>query len=485
MKNKYLVRVIAFALVTIMILTYVSNLLQSKWTVGVSETYVIDDMYELKENTIDVCILGSSQFVYGISSMQLLEEYGISAFSCCTASQPMICTYFYLKEMLKTQDVKTVILETSMLYEKEKESFFRKTADSVPLSSNKLEMLLNHCKDNSWEDFWSYIFPIMQYHSRWNELEENDFTYKENDNKVFRGNIATGYKVSVNESDIVVDNELENEPETMVPVQEKYCRKILDFCNEKDINVILVKTPKESWRGERTLGVQSLADEYGLDFLDFNKKELLDELKLDFNKDFGDPDHLNARGTMKLTSYIGDYLNGRYQYDDAREAEEFDEQMMNDFLTLRNFRVMQTSSTVEEILSYLEEQPYEILLMNSTDIAEQWTSELQGALKKLGVTKDVRELSGCNYVAHLKNGKVVYENASDIAISYTGSFSDETEFILQNDISNVSTNALMKIDNEDKVFSEKGLNVYVYLEDFGGLTKTFSICFENGDWVLR
>ena len=67
--------------------------------------------YDEKKNSIEVAVLGSSQLVYGISCMRLLENYGISAYSLATGEQPVLCGYFYLREMTRRQNIKTVIYQ--------------------------------------------------------------------------------------------------------------------------------------------------------------------------------------------------------------------------------------------------------------------------------------------------------------------------------------------------------------------------------------
>ena len=68
-------------------------------------------MYEPPKNSVDIVVLGSSHVHYGVNTAKLCDEYGISAFDFSSAEQPLWISYYYLKEMCKTQKPKVVVLD--------------------------------------------------------------------------------------------------------------------------------------------------------------------------------------------------------------------------------------------------------------------------------------------------------------------------------------------------------------------------------------
>lgn len=384
MKKTQVIKTIVFVVIFILLFIFITYILQAKWITGTSVTVVHDQMYEQEKNTVDVLVLGSSQLVYGVSSMRMLDEYGISAFSCATGEQPVLCGFFYLKEMMKTQDIKTVIYDMSMLFEEEEEARFRKTLDTSPFSLNKLQVILEHCKSEEAESISSYIFPIAKYHSRWNELKRQDYWYKDLNTEVFKGNIMSAevsQKVSYDK--LCVDNDEFEEGVAIDAAQEKYFRQMADYCNEEGIELILIKTPKQSWSRTCMEGIQELADELGLEYIDFNTAEMLAEVDINVKTDFWNGDHLNVRGAEKVTDYLAEYLLSKNSYVDGRENAAYDSKDVEAYQIDRNKKYLQSSYEVEEILELLNTGRYELQIYESADISEYWTRELESQWNEL------------------------------------------------------------------------------------------------------
>ena len=64
-----------------------------------------------EKDTLDVIFLGSSHAYLGIQPMQLWEEYGIASYNLCSAEQPFWVSYYTIKEALKTQHPKVILLD--------------------------------------------------------------------------------------------------------------------------------------------------------------------------------------------------------------------------------------------------------------------------------------------------------------------------------------------------------------------------------------
>lgn len=81
MNKKRIAKAVILPLILLLCVIYLSDILQMKWKYPCYESVVPEQFYDMEKNSIEVCVLGSSQVVYGISGMELYGEYGISAFS--------------------------------------------------------------------------------------------------------------------------------------------------------------------------------------------------------------------------------------------------------------------------------------------------------------------------------------------------------------------------------------------------------------------
>lgn len=460
MKKRQAVRAALFLALLAGILMIVTDIFVPKWITGTSVTTLADEFYDMKRDTVELGIIGSSQLVNGISCGRLLSRYGISAFSCATGEQPVLCGWFYLMELYRLQHIKVVIYDTSMLYEPEEEARFRKTLDTAPMSVNKLKLIMERSRSEEASDFFSYFFPLLNYHTRWSGLKAQDFNYREKQGDMFWGNIYGG-EVNRNASyeKICVDGETPDESVQMDAGELAAFQKLVAYCREHDIELVLIKTPKTTWESAKTTGCQALADEYGLDYLDFNTGELLQEIGFDAGKDMWNQDHLNVRGTDKLTDYMGEYLLAHYEFEDFRENPDFDEEKLARFEVYRADKYLQTSISPQEYFELLQEDRFEILLQKSGEFGAGWNPELQTQLQQLGVTADLSAADGRYYAAHLREHAPVLELIEEQPAEAVLTLADENGAAVRSDFQG---EVIMVAAGKKIRFSHRGLNILVY-----------------------
>jgi len=283
-------------------------------------TAVMDGFYELEENSIDVLFLGSSQIMTSISPVRIYEKTGISSYNMGTEQQNMVLSYYLLKEALRFQSPRIVVLDVFFLFPyngnpsplNSNEEFVRKPIDYMKWSSNKWETIRTVCSLDTDHDIKSYLFPFLRFHSRWNDLTLEDFTYlfKNKENTLMGFSINKVIAPQSFQGFVPGSSSLTEElPETM----RIYFEKIISLCKEENITLVLIKTP----RGDGSFGevrhntVKNLADENGLVFLDFNEKSLMEEIHFDASNDYMDFSHINLYGAEKISDYLACYLSGQ------------------------------------------------------------------------------------------------------------------------------------------------------------------------------
>lgn len=461
MNKKRIAKAVSLLLILFLCVMYLSEILEMKWKYPCYESIIPGQFYEVEENTVEVCVLGSSQVVYGISGMELYGEYGISAYSLGTALQPIQASYTWLQEADKKHDLKLLVFDVSMLFENSDEARYRQAFDNMKMSPLKLKAVWEHCKESETADpFISYVFNIIKYHNRWDSLDINDFQIKEQEHPIFRGNFAYALTEPLNVSKMAIDSDA-IDPNVMVfEDQFKYFEKILAYCDDNNIEVLLIKTPKMSWNGSKNVVVQKYAEEHDLPFIEFNTMEMLTELGLDGAKDFRDGDHLNLLGARKLSNWLGAYIKENYELTDFRKVDGYDDLGYARYLQRIEDSKIQLADNVVDYFEYLNNSRYEAVIQVTGNPDQFNTEELSAVMKNAGLTVNLDELNKQTYSAWLKGGKMHHEEFSDINLEYTDRFADGIGF---RTFSNYDTTTCrMRVNYANQVFSQRGLNILVY-----------------------
>lgn len=436
MKAKNIIKTICFLMILAVVFCLTSEVLRKKNTGGVAEELVIDEVKHIKDDSLEVLVIGSSQVAYGYDAVWAYLQYGISSYGFGTSSQPMYMTYAWLKEINKKQSkINTVVIEVSMLYEQELESAYRKCLDTMPFSRDKIGYINKHFDTYTHDDIsskLSYYFTVGQYHERWEELTERDFTWYNNDNEHFRGCNKTKkvYNLKKPYETFVIDND---EPEGKEMVKEQYdgLIKCIQYCKDNNLNLVLIKTPKNSWSIDRHNGVQKIADEYGLDFIDFSTDKMLKAINFEYYGDLSDPDHLNAYGSEKLTSYLAEYLQSKYSYKDSRSAENDVEYRVKDYNRNRIKNELYKETDIKKYLNTVKNTGYDVIILSNKSVSGKDKAAHEEIINELGL--DVKLKEDKKYSIYVRNGQVENAESASDNISLGGHFSDGTGFGINKD----------------------------------------------------
>lgn len=319
---------IVFALI-IMLITPV---FVPKFTDTFATTSVIDGFYAMPQDNIDVLFLGSSQIMTAISPMQIYEEYGITGYNLGTEQQNLIASYYLLKEALSYQKPQIVMLDVMFLFPyaqntplNSDEKFVRKSIDYMKWSSNKWEYIKTVCSLDSTHEIRNYLVPFLRYHSRWADLTLEDFTYLFQD----KHNPLRGFCISkrVENDDQFTGFTLSDSTAhaELLPTMEEYLYKIIHLCQEQNISLVLIKTPKANGSFNEACHntIQDLADSEEISFIDFNEQNAFQAMNFDVTTDYNDGTHINYYGACKISDYIGQYLSNNYFLTDHRNLPEY------------------------------------------------------------------------------------------------------------------------------------------------------------------
>ena len=146
----------------------------------------------------------------------------------------------------------------------------------------------------------------------------------------------------------------ENVAETQ-DYQTKYLQKIIDYCQKKDVKLVLTKTALPLYGEASHNAVQKLADENGVPFLDYNLSDVWKDADMNYLTDFSDLLHLNINGATKTTRYMGEYLLENYpELVSTDRKQEVDQEWENGLKEYQQYLIPQKEQLAENIKFWQE-----------------------------------------------------------------------------------------------------------------------------------
>ena len=314
-KLKKIITALVLLALTIGILWFVQRLFMKKYQVGVIEGSFTEEYYKEKVPH-DVLMFGDCDMYENFSPIKMYEDYGVSSYIRGSGEQYMWQSYYLLRDSLRIETPKVVVLSIHNMqneYPKRLEVYNRMTLDGMRWSKDKVDAINVSMTEE--ETFVSYVFPILRFHYRWNELTETDFRH------VFSKDVAShnGYYMrcdvkGVKESWPTPGRTSYKFDETSM----YYLDQIRQLCAEKGIELLLVRAPIEhGWHEQWDENIRKYAAQYGLTYI--NLCDYADEMGIDMTQDTYDQGaHLNIYGAEKVSVFFGKYLIDNYDLTDYR-----------------------------------------------------------------------------------------------------------------------------------------------------------------------
>lgn len=321
MKRKRIFCAVLSIFLLCLLILLADRLLMPKYMTSSREGALIGEYYdEIDEGRRhDVIFIGDCEVYESFIPAIIWEESGITSYVRGSPAQLVWQSYYLLEEMLELDSPDLVVFNVyAMNYSAQRnEAYNRMTLDGMRMSQSKISAIKASMTEG--EEMASYILPILRFHDRWSKLSREDIEYF-----FWRDTVShNGYLM---QTDIV--------PQTYVGPYEEcadhalpqicfdYLDKMRRLCEQKGVELVLVKAPTNSWRyfwyDEWDAEIREYADDNCVDYYNL----INEEIGLDFSHDSYDGGlHLNVYGAEKVSRFFASLLSERY-FPDMSEASD-------------------------------------------------------------------------------------------------------------------------------------------------------------------
>lgn len=469
--KKGLIRFVVFVLLSIVLFCGLQNILVENLDYPVNTdgiTRTVKGLYAQDRNSLDVLFFGTSHMAAGVSPMEMYEAYGITGYNLATSRQPMGISYGLLKEAIKRQSPKVVVLDASDFFSKSRSSeAWRGVLDSMPLSVNKLQMILDYEKySKTPDDIWTMVFPIIKYHTRWRELVENDFEIQAYHQTYY----SKGYVLRSQLQECAYTLEQMNEMNKKTAADEnvnstnmEYLKKIKALCEKEGIELLITKIPtvnnpnevNTAWTQTKSEAVRQICEEEGLPFFDIWYDT---DFTMDYGRDSIDGgNHLNARGAEKTTALMGQYLVDHYDLQPSTD-QQF-ETDMGAYKSVKALAMLELETDFSDYIHMLDAKKSDLLIFLSagSGFPGNLTQEDKDALTALGVTSTFPESDDRSFIAVISGGQLLFDASGSDYIEFSPGDADSYSLC-----SDLHGEASIQIFGQECSYGGKGLNIVVY-----------------------
>lgn len=290
--------------------------------------------YELPKDSVDVIFLGDSHSYNSYVPSRIYKKAGVTSASLATSSSSIINQYWQLKEALKSQKPKIVVLEAHVMksiYDEDTRNGAMHITSGLymmpDLSINKYKCLYD-MKVNDYGCSNSIDYKDMNSLLLFKSDKDRDASNIDDiENFLFASNkyfetfgyfpsseIHPLYKISQGETETHID--------LQKTLEFTYLEKIYELCKKNNIEFVISMAPFYNTKETGRIYTQMFNWAHINKIKAINYFDLVEEIGLDLILDFQDSRHLNYYGAKKVTDYFVEFIE-QYNLIDHRGDEEY------------------------------------------------------------------------------------------------------------------------------------------------------------------
>ncbi|HOO27526.1 MAG TPA: hypothetical protein PLU43_03605, partial [Lachnospiraceae bacterium] len=391
------------------------------------------------------------------------------------AEQPYWNSYYYLKEALKTQTPKVIVLDITTpgirAVDFQPENWVVCNIYGMHWNKNKYDALKVSTLEQSFERL---AIPLNTIHGRYDELTKEDFTDT---------NQSISYKgFDPRETVTLFETPDISDVTKTAPISEKaekYLRKIIELTKEENIPLLMISAPYVVTEDAQMLYnyVFDIADESDIAYIDFNKP--YEEMDLDFQTDMAENLHLNESGNEKFSKYLGECLLEKYEIPDrcgnsayiSWETDAINQRQEEAKTSLEN------TGSISEYLPMLLNKNYIVYLSFGDEMEDLYLDEeVRLQLNTLGISDE--KLCGKSAVI-VNNGNLLFQSDKEEFKAFISEGTDRLLYFREPDENDVYTTGIYI--NEDRYAMKKtGISILVYDRQLKQVVDHVNFNIQNG-----
>lgn len=326
-----LIKLFFFGLMLFLIVNYSGFLLKKRTSGDITwETF-----YKQKKKTVDMLFFGNSHLGNGLDLNIVNAKTNAKVYNIYSSGQTLSQTYYNVKEALNYQSPKLILIESYSI--SGDKIFFLEdkpvNVDSVPFYS-KIQSFdpkkLGIVKYEEFKDLYREeeiiptLFPFIRNHTEWSKPEKvKENILKRNsksESKYYFGSSNTIWNLSEESSKEYKNKNFEKYKFRVSQSQENYFEKIVDLAQENDIKILVLTIPFfKEYRNRidyssMNKAINGLVNKHKIEYLDLN--EVYPDLDYHYfaNDKVGHNQHLNYKGAIKVSNYLADFINKKFNF---------------------------------------------------------------------------------------------------------------------------------------------------------------------------
>ena len=492
-------KIIIFIGFTALISLYIQMVMTPKWRFpnADAETDKYGDLYALPENTVDYLVVGASTTMFSANPMVIYADSGITGYDLGSGRQSLELSYYWTKEALKTQSPLILFLDTASLFGNETtaEDIVRSLV-SMKFSKDKISAINDNKKES--QSFFQVLFPLIQFHVRWNSLTDDDWNFGSDPEYFLNGSIIN-YNTMLNTVKSHFDYEydtyylsgenmsIEKAKISMDTMEQSWFEEIVDLCRNNNVKVVPYIAGTMLTTEQRKEAIRAYLSGFNLTLLDLSDTNVTG---IDWNQDtFDGGYHTNYWGSSKTSKVMAEYLRSLGLKDHrGQDGYSVWDKKLEHYILWEEECLYDQRQRAYNYLDELERIKDDSLIIITVmdDASAAWNDRLEGAVHRLGVQNSFFDQIQNSFVAVIDGGKNVFEKWDDQRITLNADYSINASTICQLSISsaglvcgNVSE---IWVNGVNYSQGGRGLNITVVDKDTAQVIT--SACIDTHDSAL-
>lgn len=284
--------------------------------------------FQEENGKIEVAIFGTSLAMNGLDPMVFDEKLGLNTFNFATSKQDLECSYYLMEQIDRDNPLKMVVMNISGATLKENDS------EAENYARNKAVWDAYYTRDSKVRHFFD-LYGMKEYEKvlmySYNMHDSNLISLNKINNNIYYKNHVdellekmpekyAGKGHVSNPNNIKPGTRIRDEYIVAKSYEEdvineeniKYLKKMLSYCQENGIRMVMVTTPPSpaiidllTGKEEMYAFYSDLANEYGAEYYYYSEEELKATYDTPYYFEWS---HLNTHGAAILSNDVCDWI---------------------------------------------------------------------------------------------------------------------------------------------------------------------------------